>query len=132
MRSPARKELRILVFLPTLATFGVAEAASQSIWSKGRDVHGTCHVTVGGKSLMDGACGGVGHGSSVFVTAQRDGCSIELIQRPQGVTGKIFAYKDTCGELETEVNLGVFKAEGSCWRTGSARICLQPGRLKNW
>src|SRR3954453_9685477 len=83
MSSLARNGPRILVLLSTLTAFGV-ETASQSIWRKGGDVQGTCHVTVGGKSLMDGACGGAGHGSSVFVTAQRDGCSIELTQRPQG------------------------------------------------
>jgi hypothetical protein len=79
---------------------------------------------------MNGPCEGAGHGSSIFVTADRDGCSIELTRKSGGVTGSLFAYKDDCGTLEKDVNLGPFRPAGACWVAAAAKVCVKPGRGK--
>lgn len=106
---------------------------TSTIWAKGSTVSGTCRATVDGKVVMDGPCSGLGHGSTVFVTAERDGCSVELTKTKAGVIGKILAYKDTCGDSDTAVNdhdvaLGSFQPSGSCLRAKAASLCLSAGR----
>lgn len=81
---------------------------------------------------MNGPCGGAGHGNSIFVTAERDGCSIELARKRGVVTGKIFAYKDSCGDINNDVQLGRFKQVGNCWASAAAKVCLQVGRRSDW
>lgn len=109
----------------TLETGGRPQS---NIWKAGGTVTGTCFAKVGSAILMDGPCSGAGHGTSVFVTAERDGCSIDLSRHGASATGSLFAYKDACGELESDVNLGSFSPDGACWASQMARVCVQPGR----
>ncbi len=102
-----------------------------AIWADGQRIGGNCRVRVMGETLMDGLCSGAGHGDSVFVTAERDGCSIELSRDQGTVLGKVFAYKDTCGSPESapnkaDVSLGPLVVEGGCWHSKLASICLEP------
>lgn len=125
-----RNGIHLLAGILALGASGGVEAASQPIWKKGAAVQGTCRAVVAGKTVMDGPCAGMGHGASVFVTARKDGCSIELTKSAKGVVGKIFEYKDVCKELEGEgdVALGSFKPDGNCWKAASAKVCLEAGR----
>lgn len=123
-----RNVIHLLAGILTLGASGGVEAATQPIWKKGAAVQGTCRAVVAGKTVMDGPCAGMGHGASVFVTARKDGCSIELTKSAKGVVGKIFEYKDVCGELEGDVALGSFKPDGNCWKAASAEVCLEAGR----
>lgn len=123
-----RNVIHLLAGILTLGASGGVEAATQPIWKKGAAVQGTCRAVVAGKTVMDGPCAGMGHGASVFVTARKDGCSIELTKSAKGVVGKIFEYKDVCGELEGDVALGSFKPDGNCWKAASAEVCLEVGR----
>lgn len=123
-----RSGIHLVAGMLALVASGGVEAAPQSIWKKGAAVQGTCRAVVAGKTVMDGRCAGLGHGSSVFVTAQKDGCSIELTRNAKGVVGKIFEYKDVCGELEGDVDLGSFKPDGNCWKAAAAEVCLEAGR----
>lgn len=123
-----RNGFRLLAGMLALGASWGVEAAPQPIWKKGAAVEGRCRAVVAGKTVMDGPCAGLGHGGSVFVTASKDGCSIELKKSAKGVVGKIFEYKDVCGDLEGDVQLGSFKPDGSCWKAASAELCLEAGR----
>lgn len=123
-----RNGIHLIAGMLALVASGGVEAATQPIWKKGAAVQGTCRAVVAGKTVMDGRCAGLGHGSSVFVTAQKDGCSIELTRSAKGVVGRIFEYKNVCAELEGDVDLGGFKPAGNCWKAASAEVCLEAGR----
>jgi len=100
-----------LISTGALAFASYASAASaKTIWLKGGSIKRTCTASVGGNRLMSGPCSGLGHGNTLFVTAERDGCSDKLQRTKTGITGKIFAYKDACGDLENDVSVGVFVA----------------------
>jgi hypothetical protein len=129
-----------LVIAVALAVTGIVPPATArapaSIWKNGGDVRGTCRAVVAGRAVMNGLCGGGGHGNSIFVTAEKDGCSIELTRGRGGVTGKIFAYKNICAggdgpPNDGDVNLGRFTLVNGCWQSGTARVCLKPGRVAN-
>jgi hypothetical protein len=116
---------------PPAAATSDRDSTSASIWKNNQSVSGNCRVSVAGEMVMDGPCSGLGHGTSVFVTAERDGCSIELSRSKGTVKGKVFAYKNTCGSPESapnnsDVDLGVFATEGECLRSNSASVCLAP------
>lgn len=96
----------------------------------GTALTGTCNVSEGGRAIMSGNCDGVSHGTSLVLTAARDGCTVELTRRGERVSGAVYAYRDSCPrdgdyEIEGDVQLGSFHREGSCWVAASARICLQ-------
>lgn len=104
---------------------------SGSIWADGASVSGTCRISIDGERYMMGPCSGAGHGSSVFVTAEADGCSVELNQDGTSVRGKLFAYKNTCGSENSpannsDVDLGTFTQDGRCWIAKNAEVCLDP------
>lgn len=120
-----------LILCLASAVSAIAAPPHHSIWKKGSDINGICRATVGGKLLMNGSCAGLGHGDSIFVTAARDGCSIELTRARAGVSGKIFAYKNSCGDLDDDVQLGSFKQVGNCWTSASAKVCLKIARRSN-
>jgi len=115
------------------ATSAASEAASgplatASVWKSGTSISGTCRATLNGKTIMAGPCSGLGHGSSLFVTAAADGCSIELKRNGGQITGDLFAYKNICEGLEDGEtgNLGRFTEQGGCMRSASASLCLKP------
>lgn len=129
-KSPPTASSSEQVLSPTAATSNQG-SISASIWENNQSVSGNCRVSVEGEMVMDGPCSGLGHGNSIFVTAERDGCSIELSRSKGAVKGKVFAYKDTCGSPESapnnsDVDLGVFATEGECLRSNSASVCLAP------
>lgn len=105
--------------------------AGVSIWRDGADVSGTCRISIYGEKYMMGPCSGAGHGSSVFVTAEADGCSIELTRDGSSVRGRLFAYKNTCGSEgsppnNSDVDLGTFRQDGRCLIAKDAEVCLDP------
>lgn len=119
---------------PVVSATDERGSAASSIWTDGVSVSGNCTATVAGRKVMSGACSGRGHGSSVFVTAEYDGCSIELTRTDGQVTGSLFAYKNTCGSPESapnnrNIDLGSFTLDGDCWRTKSTSVCLRPSAL---
>jgi hypothetical protein len=108
-----------------------AVPAEAALWSKGTALSGTCRVEVNGSSIMDGQCSGLGHGDSIFLTAERDGCSVELGKEGAQATGKLFAYRNTCWideakgqSLEEEVVLPSSKFEDGCWRASGVEVCV--------
>ncbi|MBX9640096.1 MAG: SHOCT domain-containing protein [Mycobacteriaceae bacterium] len=105
-----------------------APLAASSVWKAGASVSGSCRATLNGKTIMEGACSGAGHGSSIFMTAEHGGCSIELTRKSGQITGDMFAYKDVCEGLEDgeTVNLGRFTQQGGCMRSARASLCLKP------
>ncbi len=108
-----------------------APADGTGIWRDGGDLVGTCFAKVGRTALMDGPCEGAGHGNSIFVTADRDGCSIELNRHGNTVTGSLSAYRNSCGEIDSDVNLGGFTPAGDCWAGSTAKVCVKAGRGPN-
>lgn len=119
-----------LACLTNTPTF--AQPAATSIWKNGGLVAGSCHVTVGHQVLMSGPCRGAGHGNAVTVTADKDGCTVDLVRKGTKVMGYLTAYRNVCGEIESEVQLGAFVQQGGCWVGRSARLCLTPRRGTHW
>lgn len=99
--------------------------AMASIWKDGQGVSGTCYAKVGNSVYMDGPCSGLGHGGSLFVTAEADGCSFDVTLKGQRAAGSLFAYRNTCGDLEADVAVGPFERQGECWSAPNARFCLR-------
>lgn len=108
----------------------VQESADlESLWSS-ETLSGSCNVYNAGKLVFSAACSGKGHGDSIFVTSQADGCSVELTKGERSVTGSVFAYRDICPGLgeddTTPVDLGEFKISGGCFESEKTSICLDP------
>lgn len=106
-----------------------AAADLADLWSS-ETVSGACNVYNGGSLVFSAACSGKGHGDSIFVTSQADGCSVELNKGKRSVTGSVFAYRDICPGLgeddTTPVDLGEFEISGDCFESGQTSICLDP------
>lgn len=99
----------------------------------GATLSGYCLVSIGDNKVMDGPCSGAGHGNSLFISSESDGCSVELTNSSSSVTGTLLAYKDVCWldkvsgvEVKDELPLGKFEYSGRCWSNDRARICLRP------
>lgn len=123
---PAAEESGAVTSVANEAASGPLVATS--VWKSDASVSGSCRATLNGKTIMEGACSGAGHGSSIFVTAEHGGCSIELTRKSGQITGDMFAYKDVCEGLEDaeHINLGRFTEQGGCIRSASASLCLKP------
>lgn len=114
------------ILLSSVAPTMAAPAAG--IFQKGRRVSGTCFATFKGVVLMNGRCLGLGHGRSVFVTSEKDGCSLEIT--PSGDV-LISAYRNECGNSDLGdlgEPIGKLKRVGRCLVGSSARVCLEAGR----
>lgn len=116
-----------------------AENARGEAWRRETDessnselVNGNCQVSISSKKVMNGICSGKVTDSSVFITADSGGCTVE-INRGQSNAGnaKLFAYKDTCWidenagtSVENDINLGHMELRDGCWIGRNSEICL--------
>lgn len=107
-------------------TPGRSASDQDAIWKDGQAIAGTCYAEHDQVVLMDGACSGLGHGGSLFVTAEADGCSLDISRHGEKARGSLFAYKNACGELESDVAVGPLVKSGNCWIGDNARFCLKP------
>jgi hypothetical protein len=108
--------------IPTIAT------PSASIFQKGREISGTCFAKYRGTVLMNGPCKGLGHGDSLFVTAEKDQCSLDVTRSGEVA---ISAYRGDCGNSELgsdDEPIGKLKPVGNCLVGPNARVCLKAGR----
>lgn len=112
----------------------VAKTASSE--SKKDIVYGQCQVRVQGKAVMEGDCSGLADESTVFVTSESDGCTVEMVNiHNRTAKAKIFAYKNTCWldkaaglEIENDIDLGeLVMNKEDCWVGRQAKICLYQG-----
>jgi hypothetical protein len=108
---------------PSAMPENTSKSATASIWQDDQTVSGTCTVTADGRTYMNGSCSGLGHGSYITVTSDADGCTVDL---DRSGDAKLYAYKDSCGDLETDVPLAKFHDEGVCWASDTGRLCLTP------
>lgn len=114
------------VALLLVSSVSATAAPANLIFQKGRVISGTCFAKLRGAPLMNGACSGLGHGNSLFVTAEKDGCSLEIIRSGRGA---ISAYKNECGNLDSsDTPIGTFKPVGNCLVAPAAKVCLKAGR----
>lgn len=99
-----------------------------NVWENGATISGQCSVVVEGRKIIEGGCSGMGHGNSLFVTSDADGCSVEITRESGGLSGKVFAYRNRCeplGENDTiPVGLGKFAEKDGCIGNGSSKLCL--------
>ncbi|WP_156500407.1 hypothetical protein [Croceicoccus bisphenolivorans] len=99
-----------------------------NIWANGATISGQCSVVVEGRKIIEGGCSGMGHGNSLFVTSDADGCSVEITREARGLSGKVFAYRNPCEPLgendTTPVGLGNFTEKDGCLDNGSSKLCL--------
>jgi hypothetical protein len=114
-----------LLFASSVPTFA---APSASIFQKGRAISGTCFAEFRGTVLMNGRCSGLGHRDSLFVTAEKDSCSLNITRSGQVA---ISAYRGECGESDLgsdDEPIGRLKPVGNCLIGPNAKVCLKAGR----
>ena len=118
-----------LVFTLPSPAIAASRAAARSslIFQKGREISGTCFAKFHGVVLMNGKCAGLGHRDSLFVTAEKDQCSLNITRSGEVA---ISAYRGDCGASglgSTDVAIGKLKAVGGCLVAANARVCLKAG-----
>ena len=116
-----------IIFLLAFAGSAVA-APPPSIFERGRAISGTCFVKFEGAILMNGLCSGLGHGDSLFVTSNKDACSLSITRSGEAA---ISAYRGDCGSSDLgsdDEPIGILKRIGNCWVGANAKVCLKAGR----
>ena len=113
------------LFVSSVPTFAAPPA---SIFQKGRAISGTCFAKFKGAVLMNGKCSGLGHRNYLFVTAEKDSCSLSIARSGEVA---ISAYRGECGDSELgmdEESLGELKPVRDCLVGRNVRVCLKAGR----
>jgi hypothetical protein len=87
-----------------------------------------CFAKLNGEVLMNGRCSGLGHRNSVFVTSDKDACSLNISRSGEIA---ISAYRGACGSSDLgsdDEPIGTVRKSGNCWTGANARVCLVLGR----
>ena len=117
-----------LVVLLVTSSIPTVAAPPASIFQKGRILSGTCVAKFRGAVLMDGKCSGLGHGNSLFVTADKDQCSLNITRSGEVA---ISAYRGVCGNSDLgsdDKPIGRLKPVGNCLVGPNAKVCLKADR----
>lgn len=112
---------------PSMAEQGEAMAASNL------SVSGNCSVTWQGKEVMAGACSGAERPDQIVLTADRDGCTIEINKSGSGSTAKVYAYRNICRvngsddeTVEDDIDYGTVQLSNGCWIGRDLKACIKP------